>query len=186
MTSICLRNMATDHLVHVNVSVTTLDADLARSMEPRTSTPAARLRAVKELAEAGIPVRVLVAPVIPGLNDHEIPTILAAAKEAGAGAAGYTLLRLPLTVAPVFLEWLQREQPMKFQKVEERIRSARGGKLNNSEWGTRMSGTGEIAEQIANLFRVFARKHGLDGGLPPYDCSHFRPPKARSGQGWLF
>jgi DNA repair photolyase len=181
-----LRDLARDNLVHVNVSVTTLDAELARSMEPRTSTPAARLRAVKELAEAGIPVRVLTAPIIPGLNDHEIPTILAAAKEAGAGAAGYVLLRLPLTVAPVFLEWLQREQPLKAQRVEERIRAARGGKLNTSEWGTRMTGTAEIAEQIAALFRVFTRKYGLDGGLPPYDCSRFRPPRPRSGQGRLF
>lgn len=181
-----LRDLAEDHLVHVNMSVTTLDAELARSMEPRTSAPAARLRAIRGLSEAGIPVRVLVAPVIPGLNDHEIPTILTAAKEAGAASAGYVLLRLPLTVAPVFLEWLEREQPSRAQRVIERIRSSRDGQLNCSAWGTRMTGTGVIAEQIGRMFRVFVARHGLDGGLPPYDCTHFRPPRPRSGQGRLF
>ena len=106
-----LRRMAASDLIHVNMSVTTLDADLARSMEPRTSTPAARLAAIKGLREAGVPVRVLVAPIIPGLNDSEIPAVLAATKKAGAQAAGFTMLRLPLTVAPVFLEWLGRTQP---------------------------------------------------------------------------
>ncbi len=169
-----LRDMAADHLIHVNVSITTLDAELARSMEPRTSTPAARLRAVRVLAEAGIPVRVLVAPVIPGLNDSEIPAILAAVREAGAGAAGYQLLRLPLTVAPVFLDWLTREQPNRVQKVEGRVRDMRGGKLNDAEFGKRMSGNGEMARQIDELFRLFAGRYGLDGELPPYDCSRFR------------
>ena len=181
-----LREMARGGLVQVNLSITTLDADLARSMEPRTSTPAAKLRAVKALAEAGVPVRVLVAPVIPGLTDAEIPAILAAAKEAGAGAAGYTLLRLPLAVAPVFTEWLGRARPGKSERVLGRVRGARGGKLNVSDFGTRMSGTGEMAGQIAGLFRLFARKHGLDGGLPAFDASRFRPPRPRSGQLQLF
>lgn len=181
-----LQNLAADALLHVNVSITTLDPELARSLEPRTSIPAARLRAVESLSKAGVPVRVLVAPVIPGLNDHEIPAILAAARAAGAQAAAYTLLRLPWTVAPVFLEWLQREQAGKASKVEERIRATRGGKLNASDWESRMSGTGEVAEQIATMFRVFSRKHGLDGGLPAYNCDRFRPPRPRSGQGRLF
>jgi DNA repair photolyase len=181
-----LRGMAADRLVHVNFSITTLDAELARSMEPRTSTPAARLRAVRTLAEAGIPVRVLVAPIIPGLNDSEIPAILAAVHEAGAGAAGYQLLRLPLTVAPVFLEWLTREQPNRLKKIEGRVRDMRDGKLNTPEFGKRMCPTGEMARQIGELFDLFARRHGLDGGLPPYDCSHFRPPLPRSGQLRLF
>ena len=181
-----LRDLAAENLVHVNVSVTTLDAALARSMEPRTSAPHARLRAVKELADAGVPVRVLIAPVIPGLNDSEMPAILAAAKAAGAGAAGFVLLRLPLTVAPVFREWLTRERPELLEKVEGRIRASHGGKLNDPRFGFRMRGTGEMAHQIGELFRLFARWHGLDRGLPDYDCTRFRPPRSRSGQGWLF
>lgn len=181
-----LRVMAAEGVVHVNISITTLDADLARSMEPRTCTPAARLRAVRTLAEAGVPVRVMVAPVIPGLNDSEIPAILQAAKEAGARAAAWQLLRLPLTVAPVFREWLEREQSGRRDKVEGRIRNARGGKLNDAEFGKRMCGSGEMARQIGQLFKLFARRHGLDGGLPPHDCTRFRPPRSRSGQLWLF
>ncbi len=181
-----LRDMATANLVHVNVSVTTLDAALARSMEPRTSTPQARLQAVRELSAAGVPVRVLVAPVIPGLNDSEIPAILKAASEAGARAAGFVLLRLPLTVAPVFREWLEREQPGRAERIESRVRDVRGGKLNDAEFGKRMTGTGEVARQIHGLFELFARRYRLDGGLPAYDCSRFRPPVPRSGQGWLF
>ncbi len=181
-----LRRMAAVDLVHVNVSVTTLDADLARSMEPRTSTPAARLSAVKTLREAGVPVRVLMAPIIPGLNDSEIPAVLAAAKAARAQDVGYTMLRLPLTVAPVFLEWLGRTQPTRAARIESRIRTVRGGKLNDSEFGARMSGAGEIARQIGGLFRIFAKKQGLDGGLPAYDCTRFRPPMDRYGQRPLF
>jgi len=181
-----LRRMATADLVHVNMSVTTLDAGLARSMEPRTSTPVARLAAVKTLRKAGVPVRVLMAPIIPGLNDSEIPAVLAAAKEAGAQDAGYTMLRLPWTVAPVFLEWLGRTQPTRAARVESRIRAVRGGKLNDSEFGARMSGAGEIARQISGLFRIFAKKYGLDGGLPAYDCTRFHPPMDKYGQRPLF
>ena len=181
-----LRRMAGDNVVHVSVSLTTLDAELCRSMEPRTSTPAARLRAVQALAEAGVPVRVLVAPVIPGLNDDEIPAILAAAKGAGAQHAVYMLLRLPLTVAPVFLEWLERAQPGRAKKVEGRVRGMRGGMLNSAEFGTRMSGSGEIARQIETLFRVFAGRNGLDVGLPPQDCTKFCRPAPKTGQLWLF
>lgn len=177
-----IKQLATGNLVHVNISLTSLDADLARTMEPRTSTPAARLRAIKELSGAGVPVRVLIAPVIPGLNDSEIPQILKAAKEAGAMGAGYVLLRLPLTVAPVFMEWLQRTQPTRARRVEERIRATRDGKLSDPHFGSRMSGTGEIADQIADLFRLFAKRLGLDGGLPDYDCTRFRRP----GEIWLF
>ncbi len=181
-----LGGMASDGLVHVNISITTLDAELVRSMEPRTSTPSARLRAVKALADAGVPVRVLVAPIIPGLNDSEVPAILAASRESGARGAAYTLLRLPLTVAPVFLEWLGREQPGRAEKVESRIRAMRHGKLNEAGFGERMTGSGEMARQISALFKVVARKHGLDGDLPPYDCTRFRRPSPKSGQMWLF
>jgi DNA repair photolyase len=181
-----LQNLASENLVHVNVSITTLDAALARSLEPRTTTPAARLRAVKELSAAKVPVRVLVAPIIPGLTDCEIPSILEAAKEAGAMHAGYTILRLALTVAPVFREWLQRERPDHLERIEGRVRNMHGGKLNDSEFGRRMTGSGEMAEQIRNLFRLFRRRHGLDGGLPDYDCTRFRPPLPKTGQLRLF
>ncbi len=181
-----LRDMAAARLVHVYLSVTTLDAELVGCMEPRTSRPAARLRAIQELSDAGVPVGVLVAPVIPGLNDSEIPAILEAVRAAGARTAGYVLLRLPLTVAPVFREWLERAQPSRLQKIESRIRDARGGKLNDADFGTRMTGTGVLAEQIRQLFRLFVKKNGFDDRLPPYDCSRFRPPRDKHGQGSLF
>jgi DNA repair photolyase len=181
-----LAELAAHNLVHVAVSVTTLDAALARSMEPRTSIPAARLRAIGALAAAGVPVRVFVAPVIPGLNDSEIPAILQAAREAGAHAAGYQLLRLPLTVAPVFREWLEREQPDRVVRIDGRIRASHDGKLNDSTFGARMRGSGLLAETVRNLFRLFARRYGLAGGLPDHDCTQFRPPRSRSGQAWLF
>jgi len=181
-----LREMASLRLVHVNVSVTTLDAELARNMEPRTSIPSARLRAIEMLAQAGIPTRVMVAPIIPGLNDSEIPTILEAAQAAGARGASYILLRLPLTVEPVFREWLSRTQPLRAQKIEGLIRETRGGSLSSSGWGKRMIGTGQIAEQVRNLFRVFVQKYGLDQTLPPHDFSQFRSSIPRSGQLRLF
>ena len=178
--------MAADHLVHANISITTLNPTLARAMEPRASTPAARLRTVRELSAAGVPVRVLIAPVVPGLNDMEIPEILAAAKEAGAQAARYILLRLPLSVAPVFLEWLERAWPEGKVRVERLVRETRAGRLNDSEFGRRMCGTGEYANSIGRMFEVFARRHGLDSGLPPFDCSRFQPPPDANGQGRLF
>jgi DNA repair photolyase len=178
--------MAAEGLVQANISITTLDAELARTMEPRTSTPAARLRAIRGLAEAGVPVRVLIAPVIPGLTDTEIPAILAAAREAGAKSAAYTMLRLPLTVAPVFLEWLNRCYPDRAARIEGRIRAVRGGRLNSPDFGERMSGDGEIARQIAALFQTFTARHGLDGRLPPLDSSRFRRPGPTRGQMWLF
>lgn len=181
-----LREMAARRLVQVAISVTTLDAELARVMEPRTSTPAARLRAMQILSAAGVPVRVMVAPIIPGLNDTEIPAILAAARDSGAAAASYTLLRLPLTVEPVFLEWLGRTQPLKAQKIAGLIRATRAGGLSNAAWGERMAGTGEIAEQVRKLFQVFKQKYGLDRKLPDRDFSQFRPPVPRSGQLRLF
>jgi DNA repair photolyase len=181
-----LGRMAELGLVHVHISLTTLDADLVRSMEPRTSTPAARLRAIRALRDAGVPVGVLVAPLIPGLNDTEIPAILAAVHEAGAQAGGYVMLRLPLTVAPVFQDWLRREQPGRAQKIEDRIRGMRDGRLNSAEFGKRMRGSGMMADQIGNLFRVIARRHGLDRGLPPQDCTRFHRPRPETGQLWLF
>ena len=181
-----LQSMAACGLVHVHVSLTTLDAELARTMEPRTSTPAARLGAIRKLANAGVPVGVMVAPVIPALNDNEIPSILAAAAEAGADGAAYVLLRLPLTVRPVFLEWLDRTRPDSRTRIENAIRSVRGGELNSTEFGKRMSGSGLLAEQVGKLFRTFAKKHRLNGRLPEYDCTQFRPPTCAAGQLRLF
>ena len=180
-----LRQMAAQSLVHVSLSITTLQPDLAGAMEPRTSTPAARLRAVRMLAQAGVPVRVMVAPVIAGLNDHEIPEILRAAKEAGAIDARFTLLRLPLTVEPVFREWLQRTQPMASQTIEGRVRQTRSGRLNDSAWGQRMTGSGERAEQIRSLFGIFRRKFGF-ADLPELDAGRFERPRAADGQMRLF
>jgi DNA repair photolyase len=181
-----LREMATLGIVHAAVSVTTLDAELARTMEPRTSTPAARLRAIESLTEAGIPVRLMTAPIIPGLNDREIPALLKAGAEAGAQSAAYTLVRLPLTVKPVFLDWLDRNLPDSRERIERLIRETHGGKLNNSEFGERMRGSGEIAKQIRRVFQVFAARYHLDGNLPNLNRAAFRPPKTGNGQLRLF
>ncbi|MCA9190227.1 MAG: PA0069 family radical SAM protein [Planctomycetales bacterium] len=181
-----LKKLAAENLVHVYLSITSLDPDLARDMEPRTSIPSARLRAVQMLAESGIPVGVMTAPIIPGLNDSEIPQLLKAAKEAGARTANYILLRMPLAVEPVFIEWLRRVRPNYEERVLGRIRAARGGKLNSSVLGERMVGTGLIAEQIRSMFRVFRQKYGLDSEMPPYNCDRFRTPLPKSGQLRLF
>jgi len=180
-----LQDMAARNLAHVNLSITTQDIELARVMEPRTSIPAARLRAIKILADAGVPVRVMVAPIIPGLNDHEAPAIMKAAREAGATDAQYILLRLPLTVEPVFREWLLRTQPLKAEKVESLVRQTRNGKLNDSDFRKRMVGTGEIADQIRSLFQLFRHKYGFEH-LPALDASKFKPPLSHSGQLRLF
>jgi len=177
-----LQTLAASRLVHVHISLTTLDAELARTMEPRTSTPAARLRAIRKLADAGVPVGVMLAPVIPALNDNEIPSILAAAAAAGAKSAGYVVLRLPLTVRPVFLEWLERTRPDSRTRIENAIRRVREGALNSAQFGKRMSGSGLMAEQVEQVFRTFAKRHGLDGKLPDYDCGQFRPPVDDAGQ----
>ncbi len=177
-----LREMAALRLLHAAVSITTLDPHLARDLEPRTSTPAARLRAVRALAEAGVPVRVMAAPIIPGLNDSEIPALLAAAAQAGATTASYTMLRLPWSVKPVFMDWLARVRPLASEKVENLIREVRGGKLNSTAWGERMRGTGAIAAQTAQLFRVCRRRHGLDREMPAYDSLQFRAPQPAQGQ----
>lgn len=181
-----LARLAAERLVHVYVSVTTLDANLARTMEPRTATPEARLRTIRELASAGVPTGVMIAPIIPGLNDQEIPAILAAAKEAGAESASYILLRLPFAVRPIFEEWLARTYPDKAPRVLALIRQTRGGRMNDSRWGRRMRGEGRYAEGIERTFRIFRKKHGLEGPLAPLDHSKFTPPRPTSGQLRLF
>jgi DNA repair photolyase len=128
----------------------------------------------------------MVAPIIPGLNDSEIPAVLKAAAEAGAMSAGFTPLRLPLAVKPIFLDWLERTQPTARPRIEALIRSTRGGKHYVSEFGQRMRGTGDIAEQIERIFKVFAARYHLNGPLPAYNTAAFRPPLPKSGQMRLF
>lgn len=181
-----LAELAHYKAAHVAISITTLDPQLARVMEPRTSSPEARLRTIRELSSTGIPTQVMVAPVIPGLNDSEIPAILDAARQAGATSASYILLRLPTTVVDVFFGWLAKFYPDRLEKVASRIRTTRGGQLYRSEFGSRMSGEGEIARQIEQTFKVFARKTGLDARPPQLDTTHFRRPSDGSGQMRLF
>ena len=181
-----LHELAARQVISVAISVTTLDQSLTRVMEPRTSSPAARLRTIEQLSAAGVPVSVLIAPVIPGLTDSEIPAILEAAHQAGACSAGYVMLRLPLTVKPVFFEWLERTRPLQKSKIESWIRSTRGGELYQAGFGTRMKGSGEIADQICQTFEVFSRRYGLDRYRPKLDSTHFRRPTPTSGQRWLF
>src|SRR5690606_11113105 len=157
-----LADLARDSAASAAVSITTLDNRLAAKMEPRASAPRERLDAVEKLARAGVPVSVMVAPVVPGLNDHEIPAILKAASEAGAGGAGWIRLRLPWQIKALFLEWLQRHYPERAGKVEGLIRAARGGKLYDATPKVRFRGEGERAGQIATTFEVFARRYGLD------------------------
>jgi len=181
-----LQELAAYQAVRVAISVTTLDQSLVRAMEPRTSAPAARLRAIETLAAAGIPTNVMIGPIIPGLTDSEVPAILKAASEAGAIGAYHTLLRLPSTVKDVFLDWIQRQRPNHAAKVEAFVRDARGGKLNTPEFGQRMRGTGPMADQIEQAFRVFAKRYGLDGAEPSLNREAFRPPRIAGAQLPLF
>jgi DNA repair photolyase len=169
-----LQELARCHAAAVNLSVTTLDSDLARRLEPRTSSPRQRLAAITTLAEAGVPVGVLVAPVLPALTDHEIPRILQAAAEAGAKWAGTQVLRLPHAVAPLFEQWLEREAPGKKDQVLNRVRALRGGHLNDYRFGSRMRGEGFFAEQIQRLFHIGCRKAGLTAEWPELSTAAFR------------
>jgi DNA repair photolyase len=179
-----IASLASMRLAAVTLSITTLRADFARKLEPRTSSPEKRFDAVEKLAAAGVPVSVFIAPVIPGLNDHEIPAILAEAASRGATRASCTMLRLPGPVEPIFLEWLKREVPEAAKKVEGRLREARGGKLNDARFGKRMSGEGEAAAAIHSLFRITAARLGLDREGPGFDTTLFR--RREPGQGELF
>ncbi|MCA9293004.1 MAG: PA0069 family radical SAM protein [Phycisphaerales bacterium] len=171
-----LAQLAEHRAVRVTISLTTLDAHLARSMEPRASAPNARLEAIAKCAHAGIPTMAMIAPIIPGLNDQEIPALLRAAKESGAQSAAYTLLHMPHQVSELFLDWLQREWPLQASKVEARIRATRAGALSDERFGKRLRGTGAHAEQIQNLFRVHARKLGLDKAPPSLSGAAFLRP----------
>jgi len=171
-----LAELARHQCISVGISITTLDPDLRMILEPRTSPPAARLNAIRKLADAGIPVGVAVAPVIPGLTDYEMPAILKAAAAAGASFAWFTVVRLPHAVAPLFEKWLESHFPDRKEKVLNRIRAMRDGKLYKSEWGKRFSGEGIFAEQIAQMFEVARRKAGI--AHPEFELSTtaFRRP----------
>src|SRR2546429_3531232 len=169
-----LRELPTCNAVAVNVSVTSLDQNLQRELEPRTTSPRGRLDAIEQLREANIPVGVMVAPIIPGLTDHEVPKILDACAKAGAQFAGYTIVRLPWAVAPLFEHWLEEHFPDRKEKILGRIRDLRGnGRLNNSQWRTRMTGEGIFAEQIGSLFEVGCRRAGI-GERPKLSTAAFR------------
>jgi DNA repair photolyase len=171
-----LKELASFNAVQVFISITTLDADLAAKMEPRASRPAHRLRAVEMLARAGVPVGVMVAPIVPGLNDREIPAVLEEAKKAGASSAGYTMLRLPYGVKDVFQEWLKLHFPERLERILGTVREVRGGKLNVSDFATRMRGEGPYAEQVGQMFHVFRERLGFDARMRPLRTEHFRRP----------
>jgi DNA repair photolyase len=171
-----LGELAQHEAARVFLSITTLDSSLGRVMEPRASHPSRRLAAIEALSQAGVPTGVLVAPVIPGLTDHELPSIIAAAVQAGAKAAGCVTLRLPHGVAALFEQWLSQHFPDRKDKVLHRIRAIRGGKLNDPRFSSRMRGEGIFAEQIATLFALACRKAGIDGRGPTLSTAAFRIP----------
>jgi DNA repair photolyase len=183
-----LTDLARDKLVSVMVSVTSLTNDIKRTLEPRTASPQARLRVIQQLSEAGVPVGVLVAPVIPAITDHEIEDIMAAAKEAGASRAGYVLLRLPHELKIIFREWLAAHYPERAKHVMSLINQSRGGKDYDSQFGTRMRGTGPYAELLRTRFDLCKRKLGFAGAEERYelDTSLFQPPLQPTPQLSLF
>jgi DNA repair photolyase len=181
-----LARMAERKLAKVALSVTTLDAELARRMEPRAATPMRRLETLRRLSQAGVPTTVMVAPVIPALNDNEIERILEAAQVAGVKEAGYVLLRLPLEVRDLFREWLMANYPDRYRHVMKLVRDTRDGKDYDSEWGTRMKGTGPYAWMLGRRFEVACEKLGLNVSRTTLTTQHFRKPKPDDAQLNLF
>ncbi|WP_311029496.1 PA0069 family radical SAM protein [Mesorhizobium koreense] len=177
-----LSRMAGKGLAKVALSVTSLDRTLARTMEPRAATPPKRLETIRQLAEAGIPASVMVAPIIPGLNDQEIERILDSARAAGAREAGYVILRLPLEVSPIFKDWLLRHYPDRYRHVLSLVRSMRGGKDYDAEWGKRMKGNGPYAWQIGRRFELAARKYGFNLERRRLRTDLFKAPKGAGEQ----
>jgi DNA repair photolyase len=179
-----LRELALVDGVMVFVSVTSLDGELAKELEPRASQPARRLATIQALSDARVPVGTLVAPVIPGLTDHEMPAIVSAVAKAGALAASYVPLRLPYGVAPLFEEWLTLHRPLQKEKILNRIRDIRGGRLNDPNFMTRMQGHGAYADHLSGLFEMSCRRAGLNSKRPRLSVDAFRRP--RPSQGNLF
>ncbi len=174
-----LGGLSQKNLVEVSLSITTLDPDIARMMEPRAAAPALRLETLEKLSAARIPTSVNVAPLIPGLTDEELPAILCEASSRGARSANYMLVRLPFAVEGLFVNWLERNLPLRAAKVLSRLRDVRGGRLSESEFGTRMHGEGKFADSIRGMFDVFARKYGLSERTLALATHHFKRPGAR-------
>jgi DNA repair photolyase len=181
-----LADMAARNLVRVGISVTTLDATLSRQMEPRVPLPKRRLTTIRRLSAAGVPVRVMASPMIPGLTDRELEAILTEAKGAGATAATWILLRLPFEVSTLFREWLQEHVPDRAARVIARIREAHGGQDYDAEWGKRMRGEGAYAEMIAQRFKVAVKRLELSETLPELRCDLFKRPQRVGDQLSLF
>lgn len=181
-----LAEMAAAGLVEVGISLTTLDADLARAMEPRAPAPARRLAMIRALSAAGVPVRLMMGPIIPGLTDSGIEAILKAGREAGARVAWWSLVRLPHEVAPLFQDWLQRHRPGQAAKVMAKIREMRGGRDDDGSFHSRFRGQGPLADLIAQRVRLGRRRLGYEDALPPLDCSQFRRPPRPGDQMSLF
>lgn len=181
-----LSPMAAKGLLRVGFSVTTLDAGLSRRLEPRAPTPTRRLQTIARLTAAGIPVRVMIAPVIPGLTDHELEPILAAAQEAGAVAASWIMLRLPLEVSPLFQDWLGAHAPDRAAKVMSRVREVHGGRDYDPAWGKRMRGEGAWSDLIKRRFDLATNRLGMNGQMPPLRCDLFNPPARPGDQLSLF
>ncbi|QDY70254.1 PA0069 family radical SAM protein [Qingshengfaniella alkalisoli] len=181
-----LSELAAQGLTRVGVSLTTLNTDVARRMEPRVPGPKRRLRMIERLSAAGIQTRIMMSPVVPGLTDHEIEAVLKAGRDAGAVAASYITLRLPLEVAPLFTEWLDDHFPDRAAHVMNRVREMQGGKDYDPQWGQRMRGAGPHADLIAKRFKLAAKRLGLDRKLPPLRIDLFAPPLRRGNQMSLF
>ena len=181
-----LSRMAARGLAEVGISITTLDPALARAMEPRAPTPARRLAILRRLADAGVPTRLMMGPIIPGLTDAEVEAIMAAARQAGARVAWWSLLRLPGEVSALFQDWLARERPMQAAKVMARLREMRGGKDNESAFFDRFRGQGTVARLIDQRVALARKRLGYENGLPKLDCTQFRRPPQRGDQLSLF
>ena len=181
-----LAPMAAKGLVRVGISLTTLDAGLSRRMEPRAPSPARRLAIIRRLTGAGVPVRLMTSPIIPGLTDHEIEALLAAGRDAGADAASWIMLRLPREVSEIWQDWLAEHEPGRAGRIMARLREMHGGKDYDARWGHRMRGQGHYADMVAARFRAAARRLGLDRETARLRCDLFAPPKKVGDQLSLF
>ncbi len=181
-----LAPMASNGLVRVGISLTTLDRDLSRRMEPRAPSPQRRLGMIRNLTEAGVPVRVMTSPIVPGLTDHELENLLEAGKQAGADSASWIMLRLPREVSGLWREWLSEHQPGRAEKVMARLREMHGGREYDPRWGHRMRGEGTYAEMIAQRFKAAVKRLGLSTDMPPLNCAAFAPPPQPGDQLALF
>ncbi len=177
-----LSDMAAQGLVRVGISVTSLDAALSRKLEPRAPSPQRRLATIKRLTQAGVPVRIMTSPIVPGLTDHEVEALLEAGANAGADAASWIMLRLPLEVSPLFQDWLATHYPDRAARVMGLVREMHGGKDYEAKWGQRMRGTGPYADMIAQRFARAARRLGLDRPQPALRCDLFDPPQRAGDQ----